>query len=139
MPQTISKILQDCLLSELYSFTVYEKLAEKAYHEPTRKLLLRYAEEEKLHFDQLQLYYDQLPDRVSVPLTLPEITVFNFYTSLLECITYKIADIDKYKTFSSKIQVADLRSIFLQILQSKVRQGFGLLVLITPDEIPLEV
>jgi rubrerythrin len=118
---------------------VYEKLAEKAHDEPTRKLLLRYAEEEKCHFVRVRAYYDQLADKVPASLILPEITVFDFYTSLLECITYKIADIDKYKTFSTKIQSADLRGVFLQILQSKVRQGFGLLVLITPEEIPLEL
>lgn len=137
LSQTVLEILQDCLLSELYSSTVYEKLAEKVYDEPTRKLLLRYSEEEKRHFDWLRAYYNQLSDMCSVPLTLPEVTIFDFYTSLLECISCKLADIDKYKTLCSKMQAADLRSLFLKIFQSKVRQGFGLLILITPEEIPL--
>lgn len=139
LPQTIIKTLQECLLSELYSAKIYEKLADKIYDEPTRKLLLRYAEEELSHFNWLQNYCNQLTDTGSIPLTLPDITIFDFYSSLLECISCKLADIDKYKTLSSKMQAADLRNLFLRIFHSKVRQGFGLLILITPEEIPLKL
>lgn len=127
------------MLSEHYFFTAYGKLAEKAHNEPTKKLLLRYAEENKDHFNWLYEYYNQLSGKPFAPLKFPEITIFDFYTTLLECITHKIADIDKYKTLSVKMQAADLRGLFLQILQNNVRQGFGLLVLITPEEITLEL
>lgn len=137
MSEMVVKILHDCLVSEFYSFTVYEKLAKKAHDEITERLLLHYADEEKDHFDWLCAYYHQLTNNCADPFTLPQITVFDFYTSLLECISHKITDIDKYKTLSAKMQAADLRSLFLEILQSKVRQGFGLLVLITPEDIPL--
>lgn len=138
MSDIIIKSLQDCLSSLLYSCTSYDKLAEKTQDESARKLLISYATEEKHCFDLLCAHYIRISDGLSFPVSLPDITVYDFYKSLLECITCKISDIDKYKNLISKTEAGDLRNLFLRILQCKVRQGFGLLVLITPEELYLQ-
>ena len=125
------------MTSLLYSCTSYEKLAEKTQDDSARKLLISYAAEEKHCFDLLGAYYSQLSGGRSFPVSLPDITVYDFYKSLLECITGKISDIDKYKNLAAKTEAGELRNLFLRILQGKVRQGFGLLVLITPEELYL--
>lgn len=134
----IVKSLQDCLSSLLYSCASYETLAEKTQDESARKLLISYATEEKHYYDLLCSYYKRIFDGQSFPASLPDITVYDFYKSLLECITCKISDIDKYKNLATKTEAGELRNLFLRILQCKVRQGFGLLVLITPEELYLQ-
>lgn len=138
MSDSIINSVRDCLLSLLHSCTTYEKLAEKAQDESVKKLLISFANEERLHLDALLSHYTKISGTHSPSVTLPHITIYDFYTSLLECITFKIADIDNYKVLCTKIQAGELRNLLLLILKSKVRQGFGLLVLITPEELHLE-
>lgn len=129
------KDIQDCLASLVYSSASYMKLAEKTPDESARKLLISYAHEEKQHFDLLSAYYVRVSGGLSFPVSLPDITICDFYKSLLECITLRVSDIDKYKHIASRTEAGELRNLFLQILHCKVRQLFGLLILITPEDL----
>lgn len=140
MLEKISVVLQDCLLSELYSSAICKKLAHIAYDESSRKLLLHYAEEENHYLESLRICLDKLSENCFFTTPLPDIIVTDYYKSLLEYITQKTADVHKYQTLCTKILASDpLYPLFSAIFHCKIRQLFGLLVLIAPEDISLKV
>lgn len=135
MPLTVSKSLHSCLLSANYMSYMYEYLAANAYNELTQRLLKKFAEDERQIFGMLRLIYEDTTGTSIMPtLNQPQINVPDFRAGLLACITHEITDIDNYKMLSLKLQGLDLRSTILELLTYKVRHGYGLLVLVTPDE-----
>jgi rubrerythrin len=139
LTENLIKVLYECLTSKQYSTVLYDKLAQIARDEQTRLLLRRYAEDEKSHCEILRSLYERTSDKVFNPPAIFDVKINDIYTGLLDCIARKITDIDNYKALLSKLQAADVRTVLNQLLQCEVRHAFGLLVLITPDDIALRI
>jgi rubrerythrin len=139
LTETLIKVLYECLISKQYSTVFYEKLAQIVRDEQTHQLLRRYAEDEKLHCEILRPLYERTSGKVFNPPANFDVKINDYYAGLLDCIARKIADIDNYKALLNKLQAADVRTVLNQLLQCDVRHAFGLLVLITPDDIALKI
>lgn|GEM_PF-6017399 len=138
MPLTLVKSLHDCLISIIFMSKMYEYLAANTQSEPAQRLLKKFAEDEKNNLAMISTLYEAATGTLFLAPELPQITLPDYHTALLECIIHEFAAIDNYKTLSTKLQVADLGVSLHQLLQCKVRHGYGLLVLITPDDISLD-
>ena len=132
------KSLHACLISKQYLATVYEKLAENTHDECMQQLFRKYAEDENCHFASIRSFYEETSGQPYVPPSTPEVPIHDFRTVLLECVSREITDIDNYKSLWQKMQAPDLRNVFYQQLQCDIRHGYGLLVLITPDDTPVK-
>jgi rubrerythrin len=117
---------------------MYEYLADNTHSEPTQRLLKKFAEDERSNYEMVNTLYEAVTGTYFPPPALPQIVIPDFHTALLECIIHEITDIDNYKTLSAKLQVSELRCTLYKLLQCKVRHGYGLLVLIAPDDISLD-